>query len=385
MMTAVTRRFSLPPKQELSGNTVSRVLVPEFRKLTTCTALLLSTFVLMACSSPYDRGVADGDAEYHNELSAEQQAEARRMVGSKFQQGLAEYQLNVGDVIEVLFLLGADVEIDEYRIHVGDLLGIDFFYHSEMSRQLRVRPDGRITLPLKGEIMAAGKTPMELAGAIKQMFSSTYRDPQITVTVEELTSAIDEFSAALDGFSLDGGRSRKFQVAPDGQIYPPFIPPVQAAGKTVAEVQSLISVAYDQKYAGLEVSLQLTELKGNRVFVFGEVPAPGAYSIQGPQTVLQAVAQAGGWLPTAAKNDVRVVYWDENLEARVRSVDIEAVAKSGVVSQELLLSSNSTVYVPPSGITTANRFVDQYIRQLFLFNGTSLSVTYEQNYPDTNN
>jgi len=340
--------------------------------------------MLCACSSPSDRGVADSDVKYHSDLSAEEQADARRLIGSKFQQGLADYLLNVGDVIEVLFLLGADVEIDEYRIHVGDLLGIEFFYHSEISRQLRVRPDGRITLPLKGEIMAAGKTPMELAGAIKGMFSGTYRDPQITVTVEELTSSIDEFSAALDGFSLDGGRSRKFQVAPDGKIYPPFIPPVQAAGKTVSEVQSLISAAYDQKYAGLEVSLQLTELKGNRVFVFGEVRAPGAYSLEGPQTVLEAVAQAGGWLPTAATHNIRVVYWDDNLEARVRSVDIEEVAKAGVVSQDLLLSSNSTVYVPPSGITEANRFVDQYIRQLFLFNGTSLSVTYEQNYPNPN-
>ena len=35
------------------------------------------------------------------------------------------------------------------------------------------------------------------------------------------------------------------------------------------------------------------------------------------------------------------------------------------------------VYVSPSSITDANRFVDQYIRQLFLFNGTSFGVIYE--------
>ncbi len=347
-----------------------------------CLLFVSLSLVLSACAGPggSDRAVGE-KATYTRDLSDEEQARARAMIGSRFAQGLSEYRLNSGDIIEMLFLFEAGVEVEEYKIHAGDVLGLEFFYHPELSREVLVRPDGRITLPQQGEVIAAGLTPMELTATLVERYQAVFRDPQITVSVIELTSRSKELESTLEGFSLDGGRSRKFQVAPDGRIYPPFVAPVAAAGRTVEEVHVDLNAAYQKRFSNLEVSLQLTELTGNRVFVFGEVKAPGAYNLQGPQSVLQAVAMAGGWLPTAAQHNVRVVYWDENQQARVRSVDVENVAQHGLVSQELLLTANSTVYVPPSAITEANRFVDQYIRQLFLFNGTSLSVTYEQNFP----
>jgi polysaccharide biosynthesis/export protein PslD len=345
--------------------------------------LLAVSLPLVACSSgSFDRSVSSSETIYQNDLSEQELAQARETIGGQFARGLADYRINSGDVLEILFLFGSGIEVDEYQLHVGDVIHIEFYYHDEISRRLTIRPDGRVTLPLHGDIDAVGLTPRELGDELVRVFSSTFNDPRVTVTVEEFTSSTGELAEALDDLVISNGNGRTFQVAPDGKLYPPFIEPVAAAGKTVAQLQSAVREGYQQRFSSLEIALQLSELAGNRVFVFGEVRSPGAYQLQGPQTVLQMVAMAGGWLPTAAEDKVRVVYWDQNLEARVRQVDVEAVAKNGFVSQEMILPANSTIYVPPSSITLANRFIDQYVRQLFLFNGTNLSVTYEQNVPD---
>ena len=55
-----------------------------------------------------------------------------------------------------------------YRVRSGDQIDIKFPYRPEFNETLSVRPDGRITLPLLPSIVAAGKTPDELAGELRQ-------------------------------------------------------------------------------------------------------------------------------------------------------------------------------------------------------------------------
>src|SRR5574338_213453 len=57
---------------------------------------------------------------------------------------------------------------DEYIIQPGDLLEMKFFYNSEMNEGMAVRPDGRISMQLIGEVMAAGRTPGELTKLLKE-------------------------------------------------------------------------------------------------------------------------------------------------------------------------------------------------------------------------
>ena len=58
----------------------------------------------------------------------------------------------------------------EYRIQPGDLLDIKFYYSSELNEQITVRPDGRISLQLVGEIAAAGMSPGELTKVLKEKY-----------------------------------------------------------------------------------------------------------------------------------------------------------------------------------------------------------------------
>ncbi len=72
---------------------------------------------------------------------------------------------------------------EQYRIQPGDTLDIKFFYSPELNEQVPVRPDGRISLQLSGEVMAAGKTPAELTEMLKEIYGKELKKPDVTVIV----------------------------------------------------------------------------------------------------------------------------------------------------------------------------------------------------------
>lgn len=70
-----------------------------------------------------------------------------------------------------------------YRIQAGDIVEIKFPFHREEDTEAQVRPDGKIGLPLVGEVAAAGLTPDELAQSISQSAAELLVDPVVSVTV----------------------------------------------------------------------------------------------------------------------------------------------------------------------------------------------------------
>jgi polysaccharide export outer membrane protein len=74
--------------------------------------------------------------------------------------------------------------IHEYRIQPGDQLDIKFFYNPELNELLiPVRPDGRISLQLIGELRAAEMTPAELAAELQEKYSVELKRPEVVVIV----------------------------------------------------------------------------------------------------------------------------------------------------------------------------------------------------------
>jgi len=71
-----------------------------------------------------------------------------------------------------------------YVIAPGDDLDIRFFYNPELNEDVFVRPDGSISLPLAGEVKAAGRTPGQLEDALKDKYSHELRQAAITVIVK---------------------------------------------------------------------------------------------------------------------------------------------------------------------------------------------------------
>ncbi len=75
---------------------------------------------------------------------------------------------------------------DEYRIGREDVLEIVVWHEPELTRVMPVRPDGFISLPLAGEIEAAGKTPAELQTQLKKALDPYVRDAAVAVLVREI-------------------------------------------------------------------------------------------------------------------------------------------------------------------------------------------------------
>jgi polysaccharide export outer membrane protein len=136
-----------------------------------------------------------------------------------------------------------------YRLAVGDQIDIKFFYTPELNESLVIRPDGRISLQLIGELDAAGHPPSEVEQTIRRRYSGILKDPQATVIV--------------------------------------------------------------RKYAP------------QRIYVAGEVQTQSALVTEGPITLMQAVAQSGGFKFNAERANVLVFRSNGLPESTVFVVDLE--------------------------------------------------------------
>lgn len=79
----------------------------------------------------------------------------------------------------------SDSQDEDYQIGKGDVLEINVWKEEELTRTLKVRVDGKISMPLVDDIQAAGRSPMELKSAVQKKLSEFIEGPQVTVIVQE--------------------------------------------------------------------------------------------------------------------------------------------------------------------------------------------------------
>ena len=79
--------------------------------------------------------------------------------------------------------------LSEYKIGVGDALRIDVWKNEELSGEVAVRPDGKISVPLIGDVLAVGKPTEILAKDIATALSEYLRNPQVVVILQQAGSA----------------------------------------------------------------------------------------------------------------------------------------------------------------------------------------------------
>jgi polysaccharide export outer membrane protein len=77
---------------------------------------------------------------------------------------------------------------DSFVIGANDVLAINVWKEPDISRSLPVRSDGKITLPLAGEVQAGGLTPLKLEKDISSRLKSYISDPEVTVIVQQINS-----------------------------------------------------------------------------------------------------------------------------------------------------------------------------------------------------
>jgi len=74
---------------------------------------------------------------------------------------------------------------EEYRLGPGDKLRIEVYKDPQLSQSAQIRPDGKITLPLIGDLDASGRTPLELRDTIASALKEYITNPTVTVIVVE--------------------------------------------------------------------------------------------------------------------------------------------------------------------------------------------------------
>lgn len=79
--------------------------------------------------------------------------------------------------------------LEDYRIGVGDALQVNVWRNPELTVGVPVRPDGKISMPLIGDVVAANLTATELSQNITQSLSNFVRSPQVTVIVANPSSS----------------------------------------------------------------------------------------------------------------------------------------------------------------------------------------------------
>ena len=180
-----------------------------------------------------------------------------------------------------------------YRLAAGDVITLQFFYNPEFNTKTTIRPDGKISMPLLGEIEVTGLSVDELTTRLMELYRGTLRQPAVTIQVETFAN--------------------------------------------------------------------------RRIFVGGEVTRPGMFPLTGHETLLSAIYEAGGLTKTARRSEVTVIRRSEKGLPEYIPVSLKGVGQSkdaGGPSAGFVLQPLDVVLVHESGVSKANRAVDQYIRQM---------------------
>jgi len=152
-------------------------------------------------------------------------------------------------------------------------------------------------------------------------------------------------------------------IRPDGRISLQMAPEVMAAGLTPAQLTEQLTKIYEKELVNPGIAVIVRSFTGQRVFVDGEVFKPGMVNLVGPLTALQSIAEAGGCKETANLSQVIII----RRTADKKIVNIVANLKDAVYGvnreQDVALAPYDIVYVPRSGISNVNLWVDQYIRR----------------------
>lgn len=254
------------------------------------------------------------------------------------------YRLAPGDEIEIAYRFSKAVKHKDYRVRVGDQIGLNLIRTPDYSRTLLVRSDGKVDLPLVGEIVAVGKTLAELKEEILAIYAKQLEEPQIDVYSSSYTTADDELKEAL--INVNYGISRRMPVRPDGYVSPPLLEDVRAAGRTAVELSQAIETLYaEQGFDNVDVTVTLTAARSSLAYLLGEIPTQGPLHLRGPIDAWRAIAEAGGFGPDADRRHVVVARTTEDEEKRF-VINFDTWRANRDRGENVMIEPGDIIYVP---------------------------------------
>jgi polysaccharide export outer membrane protein len=217
-----------------------------------------------------------------------------------------------------------------YELGAQDLLKITVFDEPDLTNSYRVDSDGQINFPLIGLIRAGGMTVRGLEETLTTELAAGYlRNPQVRVEIEQyrsrsvfvigevrlpgritMTGSMSLIEALAQAGSPTPAASNELIVVHPRKPQPagaPIVPDDDAdAERTRVNIKDL-----QLGRAGLEIVLQDGDTvyvpKAQTFYVTGQVRNPGAYVLDPPMTVLQAISLAGGLAERGSDRGIRII------------------------------------------------------------------------------
>jgi len=139
--------------------------------------------------------------------------------------------------------------------------------------------------------------------------------------------------------------SRTVPVRPDGKISLPLLNDVQAAGLTPSQLAAQLTESLKKFVANPQVTVIVTTINSQRVYIMGEVIRAGAYPLLPGMTVLQALSSGGGFTQFANTKKIYLLRQENGKQAKY-PFNYKEVIGGKNAEQNLLLKAGDTIVVP---------------------------------------
>ncbi len=140
--------------------------------------------------------------------------------------------------------------------------------------------------------------------------------------------------------------TREVLVRPDGGMSFPLVGDLTATDKTVTDIQQEIAERLATYIPEPVVTVSVKEIKGNAIYVIGQVNAPGEYVATRRMDVMQALSLAGGMTAYASGNKIKILRRDSNSKQIAIAFRYDDVAKGQNLEQNIVLQGGDVVVVP---------------------------------------
>lgn len=291
---------------------------------------------------------------------------------------MVDYRMRAGDELQFVYILNREQRIGEYRLQVGDQVRISYsldanLTQGDINRGVEILPDGTLILNMIGAVPAAGLTVPQLRAQLVKSYSKYFKNFEVdssstaldVIPVKINTKLEDLRNAVTNLGGFNSGQAVNATIMPDGKVDLPLIGPVMLQGMTRDEIKTEINLRYESVVAGMVVEPRLIQQAPRRVFIFGEVREPGVYTLDGPTTVTQALAQARGIL--VGGNDRQIIIFRRAEDWRLVATKLDLrgahLGKDPTPADEIWVRDSDLIIVPRTPIKLTNDFVRQVFTQ----------------------
>ena len=135
-------------------------------------------------------------------------------------------------------------------------------------------------------------------------------------------------------------------VRPDGMFSFPLAGQLDARNKSVAELQQELTTKLKKFISDPVVTVSIQEIKGNKVYVIGQVQKPGDFVVYPRVDVMQALSMAGGTTPFAALGDIMILRRTDTGQQQALPFKYTDVVRGRNLQQNIMLQAGDVVVVP---------------------------------------